>query len=232
MLESFANDRHTLSAFDEEISELRALIAAMGDAAAAGVRGSLAAIGSGDLALAEQVVRQDAALDAMQVQVEKLVVTTMALRAPKADDLRMLVAALRIAALLERIGDYAKNVARRAESVAATRLAVAAPTIEAMGQDGAAMVRQAVDAFLDKDAERALMVAAQDDRVDAAWKTLKRALTVEVEDRAGRTPAALDLLLVGQHLERIGDHATNIAEAVYLMVTGQRMGEATIGAAA
>jgi len=227
-----ARDRHTLSAFDEEISELHALIAAMGDAAAAAVRDSLAAIAAGDVALGERVVRQDAALDAMQVQVEKLVVTMMALRAPKADDLRMLVAALRIAAVLERVGDYAKNVARRAEKLIGAGGDEAPETIAVMGREAAEMVRQAVDAFLDKDAERALIVAAMDDRVDAAWKALKRDLTGQMEARADRSPVALDLLLVGQHLERIGDHATNIAGAVYLMVTGTRMGEAGVGAAA
>jgi len=232
MVESLARDRHTLSAFDEEISELHALIAAMGDAAAAAVRDSLAAIAAGDVALGERVVRQDAALDAMQVQVEKLVVTMMALRAPKADDLRMLVAALRIAAVLERVGDYAKNVARRAEKLIGAGGDEAPETIAVMGREAAEMVRQAVDAFLDKDAERALIVAAMDDRVDAAWKALKRDLTGQMEARADRSPVALDLLLVGQHLERIGDHATNIAGAVYLMVTGTRMGEAGVGAAA
>jgi len=221
-----------LSAFDEEIAELHALIAAMGDAAAAAVRDSLAALATGDVALGERVVRQDVALDAMQVQVEKLVVTTMALRAPKADDLRMLVAALRIAAVLERVGDYAKNVARRAENLIGSGGGKAPETIAAMGRDAAEMVRQAVDAFLDDDAERALVVAAMDDRVDAAWKALKRDLGGQMEARAQRSPAALDLLLVGQHLERIGDHATNIAEAVYLMVTGTRMGDAAVGAAA
>lgn len=232
MLKTFEQDRHTVSAFDEEISELRALIAAMGDAAGAAVRDSLAAIASGDMGLARRVVRQDKALDAMQVQVEKLVVTMLALRSPMADDLRMLVAALRIAAVLERIGDYAKNIGRRAEAVTGSSVDAAEPVIAQMGLEAGEMVAQAVEAFLGKDSEAALLVAARDERVDEAWKKLRRGLRDAMEESAGRTSAPLDLLLVGQHLERIGDHATNIAEAVYLMVTGQRLGDAGIGQAA
>ncbi len=223
--------RHTLSAFDEEIAQLCAELEAMGERAAGAVDRSLHAIATGDLALARQVVAEDDLLDEAQIAVEKLVVTMMALRSPMADDLRLLVAALRIAAVLERVGDYAKNVARRTESVAGAPHKAALPAIAAMGADAAQMVRMAVAAFLNRDVEAARAVVARDDAVDQAWRRLRRDLG-ESSSRAGGTGIALDLLLVGQHLERIGDHATNIAEAVYLMVTGERMAAAEFEAAA
>ena len=223
--------RHTLSAFDEEIAQLSAELEAMGERAAGAVDRSLRAVATGDLALARQVVVEDDLLDEAQIAVEKLVVTTMALRSPMADDLRLLVAALRIAAVLERVGDYAKNVARRVESVAGARHKAALPAIAAMGGDAAEMVRMAVAAFLNRNIDAARAVVARDDRVDEAWRRLRRDLG-ESSSRSGGTGIALDLLLVGQHLERIGDHATNIAEAVYFMVTGERMGPAELEQAA
>jgi phosphate transport system protein len=223
--------RHTLSAFDEEIAQLCAQVRAMGEQAATAVDRALQAVATGDLALARRVVAQDDILDEAQIAIEKLVVTTMALRSPMADDLRLLVAALRIAAVLERVGDYAKNVARRAESVADAGHQAALPAIAAMGRDAADMVRMAVAAFLERDVDAARAVVARDDRVDDAWRRLRRDLG-ESASRFGGTAIALDLLLVGQHLERIGDHATNIAEAVFLMVTGERMRGAELEAAA
>jgi len=224
--------RHTLSAFDEEIGRLRGQVEAMGERAAGAVDRALQAIATGDLALARQVVAEDDLLDEAQIAIEKLVVTTMALRSPMADDLRLLVAALRVAAVLERVGDYAKNVARRAESVAGAPQQAALPAIAAMGRDAAEMVRMAVAAFIQRDVDAAREVVARDDRVDGAWRGLRRDLAEGTSARSGGTGIALDLLLVGQHLERIGDHATNIAEAVYLMVTGERMRQAELEAAA
>ena len=223
--------RHTVSAFDEEIARLCAQLEAMGERAAGAVDRSLQAVAAGDLWLARRVVAEDDLLDQAQIAVEKLVVTMMALRSPMADDLRLLVAALRIAAVLERVGDYAKNVARRAESVAGAGHQAALPAIAAMGQDAAAMVRMAVAAFLERDVDAARAVVARDDQVDEAWRRLRRDLGQGTSGADG-AGIALDLLLVGQHLERIGDHATNIAEAVYLMVTGERMGPAELEAAA
>jgi phosphate transport system protein len=231
MLMSLQERRHTLSAFDEEIAQLCAQVGAMGERAAGAVERALQAVATGDLALARRVVDEDDLLDEAQIAVEKLVVTTMALRSPMADDLRLLVAALRIAAVLERVGDYAKNVARRVESVSDAPHKAALPAIAAMGGDAAQMVRMAVSAFLERDVDAARAVVARDDQVDDAWRRLRRDLG-ESSSRAGGTGIALDLLLVGQHLERIGDHATNIAEAVFLMVTGERMRGAELEAAA
>jgi phosphate transport system protein len=224
--------RHTLSAFDAEIAALRGQVAAMGERAAGAVDRALLSIATGDPATARQVVAEDDLLDEAQIAIEKLVVTTMALRSPLADDLRLLVAALRIAAVLERVGDYAKNIARRADSVAGARHKAALPAIAAMGRDAAEMVRMAVGAFVDGDADAARAVVVRDDQVDAAWRGLRRDLAAGPSARSGGNGVALDLLLVGQHLERIGDHATNIAEAVYLMVTGERMRQLELEAAA
>jgi phosphate transport system protein len=224
--------RHTLSAFDDEIARLCELLDEMGRRAAGAVELSLQAMASEDLALARRVIEEDDLLDEAEIAVEKLVVTMLALRSPMADDLRMLVASLRIAAVLERVGDYAKNIARRVESVAGAQPKAAMPTIAAMGREASAMVRLAVDAFLLRDVAAACEVVARDDAVDGAWRTLRHDLGAGGSRRAGGTGTALDLLLVGQHLERIGDHATNIAEAVYLMVTGERMPEPTFSQAA
>lgn len=224
--------RHTLSAFDDEIARLCELLDEMGRRAAGAVELSLDALASGDLVLARRVIDEDDRLDEAEIAVEKLVVTMLALRSPMADDLRMLVASLRIAAVLERVGDYAKNVARRVESVAGAQPKAAMPTIAGMGREAAAMVMLAVEAFLLRDVDAACEVVARDDGVDRAWRTLRRDLGEGASRRAGGTGTALDLLLVGQHLERIGDHATNIAEAVYLMVTGERMRPPELDAAA
>ena len=216
---------HTVRVFDDEIGELRGLIAEMGGLAEAAIDGSMTALTRGDLALAAQVVADDARLDTLETDVEKLAVRIIALRAPMADDLREVVSALKIAGVLERIGDYAKNIARRVPTLQADRKIEAISVLPAMAQVAGEMVHDVLDAFAARDAIAATQVCARDREVDDFYNAIFRALVTYMMENPHTITSAAHLLFVAKNLERIGDHATNVAEMVYFTATGNYMAE-------
>ena len=178
-----------------------------------------------DPAAAMTEVSTDARIDAREAEAERAAVTMIALRAPMANDLREIISALKISAVLERIGDYAKNIAKRASTLTATGPIEPVVIIPQMSRVVVDMIRDALDAFVDRDPDKAIAVCQRDATVDDFYNSLFRSLlTFMMENPQHITPSA-HLLFVAKNLERIGDHATNVAEMVYFAATGQQMTE-------
>ncbi len=218
---------HTVKAFDEDIKHLRALISQMGGLAEEAISDAMAALERGDVVLAKQVRAKDKAIDAIEAEVEKLAVRVIALRAPMADDLRDCVAALKIAGVVERIGDYAKNIAKRVPLIHTSggdRIE-AISVIPAMAQLASEMVHEVLDAFSARDAEGAIRVIERDNRLDDFYDSIFRTLVTYMVENPRTVSEVAHLLFVAKNIERIGDHATNVAEMVYFAATGQYLAD-------
>lgn len=212
---------HTVTAFDTDMGQLRALVSEMGGRAEAAIADSIQALMRRDLEAAARIVEEDRKIDALEIDVERQVLRLIALRGPVADDLREALAALKIAGIIERIGDYAKNIAKRVPIIQDAKGIEPMAILPAMGRAAADMVHDALDAFAARDAQKALDVNMQDKAVDDFYNSLFRALlTCMMENPQSITPSA-HLLFIAKNLERIGDHATNLAEMVYFAATGQ-----------
>ena len=218
---------HTVRSFDEEIDQLRSLIGQMGGLAEAQVKDAVDALRRRDADAATEVVVRDTELDAMETEAERQAVTIIALRSPMADDLREIVAALKISAIIERIGDYAKNIGKRVPVLTQAAPIGPAVIIPEMAKVAAEMIRDALDSYVDRDPELAIQVMERDQQVDDLYNSLFRSLlTYMMENPHHITPSA-HLLFIAKNLERIGDHATNIAELVHFSVTGEHLSERT-----
>ena len=216
---------HTLKAFDEELDRLRAMISQMGGLAEQAIRESMRCLMKRDCDGARRAVEDDKKIDALEAAAEHRIVQLIALRSPMADDLREAVAALKIVGVVERIGDYAKNIAKRVPQIGTAAKIEPISLLPEMARMVAEMVHEVLEAFVRRDPDRAREVVERDAAVDDFYNSIFRALlTFMMEDPAKITEAA-HLLFVAKNLERIGDHATNIAEMVYYAATGERLGE-------
>lgn len=218
-------NEHTVKAFDADIVQLRGLISQMGGLAEEAIAESLQALQRSDLARAEQIRAADKAIDAIAAQVEQLAVQIIALRAPMAVDLREVVAVLKIASVVERIGDYAKNIAKRVPLIDGEHRIEPVSILPAMGRMAADMVRGALDAFAARDIQAAVRVRESDVALDDFYDSIFRTLVTFMVENPKTITQVAHLLFVAKNLERIGDHATNVAEMVYFAATGTRMAE-------
>lgn len=216
---------HTLKAFDEDIDRLRGLISEMGGRAEAAIREAMTALARKDLELAAHVVENDKKIDELEAEIEKLVVQTIALRAPMADDLREVVAALKIVGVVERIGDYAKNIAKRVPLVAESSSIKPTTLLPAMAQVAGEMVHDVLNAFAARDADLAAAVCNRDKVVDDFYNSIFRTLVTYMMENPRHISESAHLLFIAKNIERIGDHATNVAEMVYFAATGQHLPE-------
>ena len=217
---------HTIKAFDDEIDRLRGLIAEMGGRAEAAIENAMLALQRQDLALAAEVVEGDKRIDAIEAEVEKLVIEVIALRAPMANDLRDVIAALKIVSVIERIGDYAKNIAKRVPLIDTNkRLLEPMSLLPSMGQVAAEMVHDVLNAYAARDPDLAQAVVDRDAVVDDFYNSVFRTLVTFMVENPKTISECAQLLFVAKHIERIGDHATNVAEMVYYAATGQTMPE-------
>ncbi|MDP8993999.1 MAG: phosphate signaling complex protein PhoU [Pseudomonadota bacterium] len=220
---------HTVKAFDEDLDQLRALISQMGGIAENAIRESMRCLMQRDAEAARTVVEDDKKLDALEAEAERGVVRLIALRAPMADDLRDVVAALKIAGVVERIGDYAKNIAKRVQLLEDRGRIEPLSMLPEMARVAAEMVHNALDAFVQRDAAKAESVCARDQTLDDFYNSIFRALLTFMMENPQNITEAAHLLFVARNLERIGDHATNIAEMVWFAATGERMAERARG---
>ena len=220
---------HTIKAFDEELDQLRATIAEMGGLAETAIREAMQALVRRDLDAARAVIERDHRIDTLEGEVERQAVQIMALRAPMADDLREVVAALKIAGVVERIGDYAKNIAKRVGSVEDSKIRPLSLLPE-MARIASEMVHDVLDAFAARDAQKAAEVCARDAAVDDFYNSIFRALLTHMMENPHNITPATHLLFVAKNLERIGDHATNVAEMVYFAAKGEHLTERAKGA--
>ncbi|MBA2466038.1 MAG: phosphate signaling complex protein PhoU [Sphingomonas sp.] len=216
---------HTLKAFDQDIDRLRALISQMGGLAEHAIGEAMRSLIQRDIEGAARVVASDKKLDALELETERRAVQLIALRAPMAGDLRDVVAALKISGVVERIGDYAKNIAKRVPLIENATKIEPVSLLPEMARIATGMVHDVLDAFIQRDAEVALQVCARDDAVDDFYDSIFRTLLTHMMENPHNISHATHLLFVAKHLERIGDHSTNIAEMVYFAATGQHMAD-------
>jgi phosphate transport system protein len=211
---------HTVKAFDEDITRLRGLIAEMGGLAEVAIGEAMTALVKGDEELAKGVIARDKRIDALETEIDKLAVRIIALRAPMADDLREVIAALKIAGILERVGDYAKNIAKRVGRIEGRNRFEPLTLIPAMGEIAAEMVHDVLTAYAARDPVLAREVIERDEKVDAFYDSIFRNLVSFMVENPATISSAAELLFVARNLERIGDHATNIAEMVHFSAVG------------
>ena len=212
--------QHTVKAFDEDITRLRGLIAEMGGLAELAVQQSLEALINGDEVLAAEVVERDMKIDALEMEVDAMAIRTLALRAPMADDLREIIAALKIGGVLERIGDYAKNIAKRSGRIEGRSRFEPLTLLPAMGEIAIEMVHDVLTAYAARDPVVAREVIERDAKVDAFYDSIFRNLVSYMMENPATISSAAQLLFVARNLERIGDHATNVAEMVHYAAVG------------
>lgn len=218
-------ENHTVKAFDNEITQLRGLIAEMGGLAETAIAKAIEALVRHDEELAQKVVADDAKLDALEAEVDQLAVRIIALRAPMADDLRDVIAALKISGVVERIGDYAKNIAKRVGEIDRQKNFEPLTLIPAMADIAQGMVRDVLNAFAARDQHMAVNVIERDEKLDNFYNSIFRNLVAHMMESPSTISSAAQLLFVARNLERIGDHATNVAEMVYYAETGAYLTE-------
>lgn len=207
--------------FDEQLFELNTKIIEMGSMCETAIDSAAIALNTGDVKLAEKVMAGGSAIDQMEREIETLAMKLLLHQQPVARDLRLISAALKMITDMERIGDQAEDIAEIVISIDG-RTKGGMKMIEEMAKEASEMVTSSVDAFVSRDVETARKVIKQDDVVDEYFVNAKEAIISVVT--AGSTDAelALDLLMITKYLERIGDHATNIAEWVIYAVTGEQ----------
>jgi len=216
---------HIVKSFDEDLKRLNNVIAEMGGLAEAQLTRAVEALVRRNSELAAQVVQDDKRIDALETEVGQMTVRMLALRQPMAQDLREVVAAIKIASDIERIGDYAKNIAKRAIVLSAVQPLKPAASIPRMSQLALQIIKDVLDSYIEKDAEGARAAWRRDEEVDEMYNSLFREmLTYMMEDPRNIGPCT-HLLFIAKNIERIGDHATNVAEIVYFLVHGRSLDE-------
>jgi phosphate transport system protein len=216
---------HTIKAFDQDLDRLRALISEMGGLAEHNIRESMRCLTERDLDGARRVVAEDRKLDALEVEAERRAVQLIALRAPMAGDLRDIVAALKISSVVERIGDYAKNIAKRVPLLDEIGDIEPLSLMPEMARIATEMVHDVLTAFVERDAEAALRVIERDKAVDDFYNSIFRTLLTYMMENPHNIGQSTHLMFVAKNVERVGDHATNIAEMVYYAATGDYLGD-------
>lgn len=214
-------DSEIRTAFRDELSELRDTVLRMATFVEGMLARSLEALVNQDAVLAEEVRRSDDVADRLDMQIEQQCIRLLALQQPLARDLRAVTASLRIAADLERIGDYSKDIAKATVVLAPEPYHWPLEDIPAMGRLVGEMVRTALRCFVDRNLDLAREVALQDKQVDEVWRRLRDQLMEHMREDPRHVSQATYLLLVARYLERIGDHTVNVVERVNYMETGQ-----------
>ena len=213
---------HIVKSYDEEQAALLAELVRMGEMSVAQLEAALDVVERRDDKAAERVMANDDAIDALEQQVNQDVIRLIR-RGPMATDLRVILAALRVASDIERIGDYAANIAKRSIALNQTPPLPHTRGLEALGRMAAQQMREVMRAYVARDGEAALRVRERDAELDTLYTGLFRELlTYMMEDARAITPCT-HLLFMAKNLERIGDHATNIAENVWFLVHGEEL---------
>ena len=220
-------DQHILSAYDRDLEAIQALVMKMGGLVEAAILDGAQSLETRDIELADKVRQGDKAIDALELRINEEAARTIALRAPVSKDLRTVLTVMKIAGSLERIGDYAKNMAKRTH-VLAEMTPINGPdaALRRMAREVQGMLRDVLDAYVRRDAELAEQVRMHDQDVDQMYNALFREfLTFMMEDPRNIT-ACMHLHFIAKNVERMGDLVTNIAEQVIYQVTGEIPDEA------
>ena len=213
---------HIVKSYDEEQAALLAELVRMGEMSVAQLEAALDVVERRDDNAAERVMANDDAIDALEQQVNQDVIRLIR-RGPMATDLRVILAALRVASDIERIGDYAANIAKRSIALNQTPPLPHTRGLEALGRMAAQQMREVMRAYVARDGEAALRVRERDAELDTLYTGLFRELLTYMMEDARAITACTHLLFMAKNLERIGDHATNIAENVWFLVHGEEL---------
>ncbi len=220
-----ADTQHIVKSYGQELQRLRGLMTEMGGVVENQVALATHAIRTGDADAATRAVSLDRSVDDLERQGEQLVIRMLALRQPMASDLREIVSALKITAAMERIGDYAKNVAKRGIVLGQFRMPFSMAGLTNMSRLVQENLKLVIDAIGEQDVQKALQVWQSDEAIDDLYNSIFRELiTYMMEDARNITPCT-HLLFIAKNLERIGDHATNIAETLHYAITGEMLSE-------
>lgn len=212
---------HTVKSFDDELKQLDSMIAEMGGMAEANLAGAVDAMVRRDTESALVIKKADKKIDALEIEIDDHAVRILALRQPMADDLRAVIVALKTAAVIERIGDFAKNIAKRTQALSQCPDLGAAKTIKRMAGMAQNMMTDVLDAYVTRDADKADEVRLRDEELDSLYTSLFRELLTYMMENPKNITASTHLMFAAKNIERIGDHATNIAENVHFLVHGQ-----------
>ncbi|MGB3046517.1 phosphate signaling complex protein PhoU, partial [Dokdonella sp.] len=216
---------HIVKSYDEELNRLTGEIQRMGNLALVELEAAITAVIERDSDAAERIIASDKAIDELENEISQDVIRLLALRQPIARDLREVLAALRISSDIERIGDYAANVAKRA--LALNRVDQVRPVISMprLGKIAGEIISEVLLAYRDRDADRALLAWARDEELDALYTGIFRELLTYMMEDPRNITACTHLLFMAKNIERIGDHATNIAENIYFIVHGTQIAQ-------
>ncbi len=214
---------HTVRSFSADLEDLSGDLARMGGLAEDMLSDAIQAISTRDLALADTVDARDPQVDSLQVEAEKKILRLLALRQPLARDLRQTISALKIAAELERIGDLAKNIAKRAKVLDTIEPVAALKGVARMGKLVSAQLKRVLDAYSALEPDAANKVWNRDEEVDEHYQSLFREVVTYMIEDPRTISACAHLLFVAKNLERIGDHCTTIAEEIHFLVTGETL---------
>jgi phosphate transport system protein len=215
---------HTVKSYDEELRRLQQEIVGMGSLAETELQNAVQALVRRSAELGHQIVQDDLRIDEGEQRATTQVMRLLALRQPMAGDLREIVAALKISSDLERIGDYAANIGKRVVALSQTppfKLPAALPRMGWLAQQN---IRDVLAAYAERNADKALKAWQSDEELDETYSSLFRELLTHMMEDPRNIGACTHLLFIAKNIERIGDHATNIAETVYFMVVGEPIG--------
>lgn len=221
------SNEHIARAFDRDLEAVQAMIMRMGGLVETALADAGRAMETRDEILAEQVRTGDAAIDALEEQVNAECARLIALRAPMGTDLRIVLSVMKIASNLERCGDYAKNLAKRTRILADMQpLPEAAGSLKRMSRQVSLLLKDALDAFIARDVGLAAEVRQRDHEVDQMYNAIFRELLTHMLEDSRKITPAMQYHFIAKNIERVGDHATTIAEQVIYMATGQMPGDA------
>nr|WP_170615031.1 phosphate signaling complex protein PhoU [uncultured Ruegeria sp.] len=220
-------EQHIASAFDRDLETIQAHIMKMGGLVEAAIMSSARSLETRDEELAQQVRQGDKAIDALEELINEETARLIALRSPTAGDLRLVLSVLKVSANLERIGDYSKNIAKRTTVlVNAGEINGSAAALRRMAREVERMLRDALDAYIQRDAELAADVIERDEEVDQMYNGLFREFLTFMAEDPRNISSCMHLHFIAKNIERMGDHVTAIAEQVVYLVTGERPSEA------
>ena len=212
---------HIVKAYDNELKDLRSIVSRMGGLAEEQLVAAMKALKECDADAAWIVRSADKALDALEIEAERTAIGVFARRAPVADDLREVVAALKMTGIIERMGDYAKNIAKRTLAVTeASPLVVMPQLLEQMAGEARRMIQDVMDSYVHRDAEAAMEVWERDEALDNLHNAAYRQILARMMETPAHIGSLTHFLMIAKNLERIGDQATNVAEQVYYTITG------------
>ncbi|MFC4349719.1 phosphate signaling complex protein PhoU [Kordiimonas lipolytica] len=217
---------HTVKAYDEELKDLRAIVSRMGGLAEDQLVGAMEGLNEFDVTKARHILDSDKQLDRLEIEAEKAAIVVFARRAPVADDLREVVSSLKMTGLIERMGDYAKNISKRTLAISEMGPVALPPVLDQMARDARKMIQDVMDAYVHRDPDLAMEVWERDEALDNLHNSAYRYILARMMETPEKVGVLTHFLMIAKNLERIGDQATNVAEQVFYTIKGIMLEEA------